>query len=205
MSAMASQITSLTIVLLKRLFRHKWKKTSKLRVTGLCEGNSPVTGEFPAQRASNAENVSISWRHHVHVWCNGKCHSDNPTWDCYTGTLWLIIRATYSTIGGWNVHLLAPDFEVHCADMANITEEQHSYPRDTRRSGMLYYTLIVSSKGQNAYTWSSTITLCGLQTIIKLWAFSPEISAFVAKYTIEWEDLLPNVKYWTKNHEHFKT
>ena len=40
------------------------KKTPKLRVTGLCEGNSPVTGEFPAQRASNAENVSILWRHH---------------------------------------------------------------------------------------------------------------------------------------------
>ena len=29
-------------------------KKSKLRVTGLCEGNSPVTGEFPAQRTSNA-------------------------------------------------------------------------------------------------------------------------------------------------------
>ena len=28
-------------------------------------GNSPVTGEFPAQRASNAENVSIWWRHHT--------------------------------------------------------------------------------------------------------------------------------------------
>ena len=40
------------------------KKTSKLRVTGLCEGNSPVTGELPAQGASNAENVSIWWRHH---------------------------------------------------------------------------------------------------------------------------------------------
>ena len=40
------------------------KKTSKLRVTGLCAGNSPVTGEFPAQRASYAENVSIWWRHH---------------------------------------------------------------------------------------------------------------------------------------------
>ena len=39
----------------KRLFRRKSKKTSKLRVTGLCEGNSPVTGEFPAKRASNAE------------------------------------------------------------------------------------------------------------------------------------------------------
>ena len=48
----------------KRLFRHKSKKTWKLRVFGLCEGNSPVTGEFPAQRASYAENVFICWRHH---------------------------------------------------------------------------------------------------------------------------------------------
>ena len=51
--------------LLNRLFRHRSKKTSKLRVTGLCVGNSPGTGEFPAQMASNAENVSIWWRHHV--------------------------------------------------------------------------------------------------------------------------------------------
>ena len=50
--------------LLNRLFRCRSKKTSKLCVTGLCEGNSPVTGEFPAQRASNTENVSIWWRHH---------------------------------------------------------------------------------------------------------------------------------------------
>ena len=49
--------------LLNRLFRCRWKKTSKLRITGLCAGNSPVTGEFPTQRASNAENVSIWWRH----------------------------------------------------------------------------------------------------------------------------------------------
>ena len=33
--------------LLNPLFRHGSKKTSKLRVTGLCEGNSLVTGEFP--------------------------------------------------------------------------------------------------------------------------------------------------------------
>ena len=49
--------------LLNRLFRHRSKKTSKLRVTGLCDGKSLVTGEFPAQRASNTENVSIWWRH----------------------------------------------------------------------------------------------------------------------------------------------
>ena len=41
------------------------KKTSKLHVTGLCAGNSPVTGEFPTQKASNAESVSIWWRHDV--------------------------------------------------------------------------------------------------------------------------------------------
>ena len=49
---------------LKRSFRHRSKKTSKPRVTGLCVGNSPEAGEFPAQMASNAENVSIWWRHH---------------------------------------------------------------------------------------------------------------------------------------------
>ena len=51
--------------LLNRLFRQRSKKISKLRVTGLCEGNSPGTGEFHAQKASNAENVTIWWRHHV--------------------------------------------------------------------------------------------------------------------------------------------
>ena len=50
--------------LLNRLFRCRSKKTSKLRVTGICAGNSPMTGEFPAQMASSAENVSIWWRHH---------------------------------------------------------------------------------------------------------------------------------------------
>ena len=51
--------------LLNRLFRRRSKKTSKLRVTGLCVGNSPGTGEFPARMASNTESVSIWWRHHV--------------------------------------------------------------------------------------------------------------------------------------------
>ena len=49
--------------LFNRSNRRRTKKTSNLPVTGLCEGNSPVTAEFPAQRASNAEKVSIWWRH----------------------------------------------------------------------------------------------------------------------------------------------
>ena len=51
--------------LFNRAFLRRSKKTSKLLVTGLCEGNSPVTGEFPTQRASDAENASIWLCHYV--------------------------------------------------------------------------------------------------------------------------------------------
>ena len=47
-----------------RLFGRRSKKTSKLHITGLCAGNSPGTGEFPAQITSNAEYASTWWRHH---------------------------------------------------------------------------------------------------------------------------------------------
>ena len=46
--------------LLNRLFRYRTKKTSNLRVTSHCEGNSLMTSEFPAQRTSNAGNVSLN-------------------------------------------------------------------------------------------------------------------------------------------------
>ena len=58
--------------LFKCMFRRRSMKTSKLRVTGLCGGNPTGTGGFPSQKTSNAENVSISWRHH------GKAVSDSP-------------------------------------------------------------------------------------------------------------------------------
>ena len=48
---------------LNRFCGRRSKKTSKLRVTGLCVG--PGTGEFPAQMASNAENILIWWRHYA--------------------------------------------------------------------------------------------------------------------------------------------
>ena len=41
------------------------KKTSKLRVTGLWEGNPLVTFGFPSQRAGDAENISIWWRYNA--------------------------------------------------------------------------------------------------------------------------------------------
>ena len=88
--------------LLSRLFGLRSKKISKLRVTGLCAWNSPGTGEFPAQMASYAENVSIWWRHHdlphkhwtkwlIHdtshhkdKWSqslNDTCHAEYFTWE----------------------------------------------------------------------------------------------------------------------------
>ena len=62
----ASQITNLKIAHSTFYSGADQRKHQQLCVTGLCAGNSPVTGEFPAQRASNAENVSIWWRHHVY-------------------------------------------------------------------------------------------------------------------------------------------
>ena len=62
-NAITSQITSLTIVYSTVSSNADQRKPSTLRVTFFA-GNSPVTGEFPAQGASNAENVSIWWRHH---------------------------------------------------------------------------------------------------------------------------------------------
>ena len=55
--------------LFNRLLILSSKKTSRLRVTDLCEGNPPVTRGFPSQRASNAENVSIWWRHYDFSLC----------------------------------------------------------------------------------------------------------------------------------------
>ena len=60
--------------LLNHSFRGRSKKTSKLCITGLRVGNSPVTGESPAQKASNAENVSIWWRHHDEVYQHVSCN-----------------------------------------------------------------------------------------------------------------------------------
>ena len=64
--AMASQITSLTIVYSTVYSGADQRKHQSS--ASLCTGNSPGIGEFPAQMASNAEHVSIWWRHHGTVY-----------------------------------------------------------------------------------------------------------------------------------------
>ena len=66
--------------LLNLLFRRRSKKTYKLRVTGLCPG------EFPAQMASNAKNLSIWLFHHAveyHHFLSGYNKANIKTGPCY--------------------------------------------------------------------------------------------------------------------------
>ena len=60
MSTMASVITGVSIVysaICSGADKRKHQSSMSLAFVR-------VTGEFPAQKASNAENISIWWRHH---------------------------------------------------------------------------------------------------------------------------------------------
>ena len=74
-----------------RLFRRRSKKASKLRVTGLCEENSPGTG----QMASNAENVSIWWRHHDYELTSQKYTSE---YILGGGNVWQLITFNHDVL-----------------------------------------------------------------------------------------------------------
>ena len=63
MTTMASQITSLPIVFSTVYSDANQRNIKAPRHWHLC-GEFTGTGEFPAQRASYAENISIWWRHH---------------------------------------------------------------------------------------------------------------------------------------------
>ena len=65
MGAMASLITGAWIVYLTVYSGADQRKHQSSASLAFFEGKSPVTGEFPSQRANNGENVSIWWRHHV--------------------------------------------------------------------------------------------------------------------------------------------
>ena len=80
--------------LFNRLFRRRSKKESKLRVTGLCNGNWPV---ITLTKASDAENVSILWRHHEFF------HLPGVTWRV------CVLRTVTSRLQANNCALLAED------------------------------------------------------------------------------------------------
>ena len=74
---MASEITGSSTVV-NRLHRLTSKKTSKTKLSTLCEGNPLIAGGFRSQRVNNAESVSMAWRHFICLW-----HwTELPKW-CY--------------------------------------------------------------------------------------------------------------------------
>ena len=76
MGTVASQITSLTIVYTTVYSDADQVNIKAPRHWPLC-GEFTGTGEFPAQRASYAENISIWWRHHEDVF-NSSRSSETP-------------------------------------------------------------------------------------------------------------------------------
>ena len=115
--------------LLNRLFRRKSKKTSKLRVTGLCAGNSPGTGEFPAQMASNAENVSIWWRHHdMHQLLSNEVNKITETFN-QIGLITITVKILYSTFRrrlcpyAWTTCTM----QSHYIEYVNILKNTHDW------------------------------------------------------------------------------
>ena len=89
--------------LLNHLLKCRSKKTSKLCITGLCEKNSPGTGDFPTQRVSNAVNVSIwscrhvvfSWLVLLFVWLANRAEMICPTHDEMQYMMWCTWYATF--------------------------------------------------------------------------------------------------------------
>ena len=65
MDTIASQITSLTVVYSTVYSDADQRKHQSSASLAFVPRNSLLTGEFPAQMASNAEKVSIWWRHHA--------------------------------------------------------------------------------------------------------------------------------------------
>ena len=64
MSELASQIAGVSIICSIVCSGADQRKHQSFVSLAFCEGNPPVTCGFPSKRASNAENVSIRWRHH---------------------------------------------------------------------------------------------------------------------------------------------
>ena len=66
----------------------------------LCEGNTPVTGGFPSQRATNADNVSMAWRFHDAA---NHLHSDHCGFVYGTRGLTIKTSILASLTGQWLV------------------------------------------------------------------------------------------------------
>ena len=119
--------------MLNRLFRCRSQTTSKVRVTGLCEGKPPVTGGFPSQRLVRRKGLHLmtsSWDTPV-----GSSKPDR----CLPLTLFCCVQC-----------------RVNCTA---IYRESVVFRESPRRSGWSYpdYCLSFLTRGQ---FWPSVVVAC---------------------------------------------
>ena len=161
------------------------KENIKAPGTGLCEGNSPVTGEFPAQRASNAEIVSILWRHHVHVsWC----YYDDflPLMKCSTPSLVLITNSRQLITGIFRIHHITNSSLIDSlCSRCTLHICRHSDGKVTCTSlGNLYavlrmqFLIQVQSMG---YGWSKNTVVLFYITFIAVLGYCPHLYGHVLR------------------------
>ena len=161
MSAMASQITVVSIVN-STVCSGDDKKTSKFRVTGHCEGNPPVTGEFPAQRVNNTENVYIWWRYHETANGGTTPHSSPPTTIC---------GGSFISLGQCHIQWSKVQYirilvtSNYCQRLVHISYRSHSSP--------LSYLFNLVTFLTTAYVISRRRTLCTGVILLTLWIFRP--------------------------------
>ena len=117
--------------LLNRLFRRRSNKTSKSALLTLCEGDSRVT----AQRASNAENVSIWRRHHV------------LKYTTYTRTFIIGIWSDYQDI----LEYIKPNYlwglQIgQYTERENLSDASSKKHADLGKNGAISYTIVLVNK-----------------------------------------------------------
>ena len=112
MGTMASQITSLSIVYSTVYSGADQRKHQSSVSLAFVRGNSPVTGEFPARMASNAENVSIWWHHHDIVINRATI---NPGWTSYR-----YVRTNIRCIFRWKILFSSDNFLVSTTPLSSL-------------------------------------------------------------------------------------
>ena len=132
MSAIASRMTSLTV------YSVADQKTS-IRVSDRCEENSPGAGDFPAQRTSNAENVSIWWRHHEKIGqCLCKYNSDDNIFDNVFNIITRDSHMFELVVSFDNYHLYKLYIIGHAWIQANRVTFSWYRSRTTRKLGVIW-------------------------------------------------------------------
>ena len=113
MSAMASQIVGISIV--SSAVCSGADQIKHLSSASLALWREPVTGRFPSQRASNAENVPIWWHHHDnavniwhHIWGWVACTDCSSGSDYYHEHVYRLMGYGGNNLKGYGQNWLVP-------------------------------------------------------------------------------------------------